>query len=71
MNNKRPSPREALLVLGSPRNQAIHTHHSILMGYLLKCKQTQQSSCRQKLQCTMMKTQVKKKSTPQTPTPRS
>lgn len=65
MNNKLPSTQEALLVLGWPRNQAIHTHHSILMGYLLKCKQTQQSFCRQKLQCTTTN-QMKKKSTRQT-----
>lgn len=71
MSDKLPSTQEALLVLGSPRNQAIQTHHSILMGYLLKCTQTQQSFCRQKLQCTMMKTQVKKKSTHPTQTPRS
>lgn len=46
MNNKLPSTQEASLVLGVTKKTKKSTHQSILMGYLLKGKQTQQSSCR-------------------------
>lgn len=63
--NKSPSAQEASLVLGIPRNQETKkvSNQSILMDYLLKCIQTQQSLCRPELQYTMMKNKVKRKST--------
>lgn len=45
MNNKLPPSRKRHWCLGYQETKQL-THQSILMGYLLKCKQTQQSLCR-------------------------